>query len=58
MSIEEFAILKEEMMIAKEKGDFLRFKKYYELVAKAYEELTGENFEENMRKMEKDFNIK
>lgn len=53
MTIEEFAEIKERMMIAKEQGDVEKFKEYYKLVVKGYEELTGENFEQKMEEISK-----
>lgn len=50
MKIEEFAEIKERMLIAKEQGDMKIFKKYYDLFVKGYEEITGKNFEEEMKK--------
>ena len=51
MTIEKFAEIKERMMIAKQRGDIEQFKKYYELVVKGYEELTGKKFEQKMEEM-------
>ena len=50
MTIEEFAEIKEKMIIAKEQGDTEKFNKYYRLVENGYEELTGKNFKEEMIK--------
>lgn len=54
MTIEQLAEIKERMLIAKEQGNMVDFKKYYDVFVKGYEELTGENFEENMKKIEKE----
>ena len=51
MTIEEFAEIKERMMIAKEKGDMEEFDKYYKLVVKGYEELTGKKKKQKMQDM-------
>lgn len=51
ITLEQFAEYKVRMQIAKEVGDRKNFKKYYELVAKGYEDLTGKNFEEEMKKI-------
>ncbi len=52
MNIEEFAEIKEKMIIAKKQGNIAVFKKYYDLFVKGYQELTGENFEKKMKKQD------
>lgn len=52
MDIEEFAEIKERMMIAKEQENVDDFKKYYKLVVEGYKELTGEDFEKKMEQIE------
>ena len=52
-NIEEFAEIKENMIIAKGQENVTDFKKYYKLVVEGYKELTGEDFEKKMEEIEK-----
>ena len=52
MEIEDIAVLKEKMLIAKNRGNTEEFEKYYKIFVTEYKKITGESFEEKMKAKE------
>jgi len=50
MKVEELALIKEKMITAKKQGKEEEFKKYFNMFSEGYKEITGKDFEEEIRK--------
>lgn len=50
MKVEQLAVIKEKMITAKKQGKEDEFKKYFNMFSEGYKEITGKDFEEEIRK--------